>query len=291
MTERLRKWCWWGAIGWLLALSGMMLAGGGRGVPVRRIVSMAPALTEICFAVGAGDRLVGVTDFCTYPPAAALLPRAGGFLNPNLERILTLQPDLVLLVPDERELKGQLDNLGVPTLVVPVYTMEDIFRAIVSVGTAAGCEPGGRAVAAALKEALGKLSREIPAAPRPGVMLVVGRNFGELANIYAAGRRTFLNELLEFAGGRNVYEGSLVYPTLSMEGIAALAPEVIIELYPGLGMSAAQKKALAGDWNRVPFLPAVRDRRVFVLDDSYLSIPGPRLVEIVKRFKTCLWSR
>lgn len=254
----------------------------------RRVVCMAPAFTEICFALGHGDAVAGVTDYCDFPDAARRLPRVGGFLNPNLEAIIRLAPDLVLLVPEEAELAQRLGALGIRAEVLSLYTLADIERAMRVVARRLGDPAAGEALARSWRRELQAVARERSADAAPRVMVVVGRNPASLNNVFVAGPKTFLGELVQLAGGRNVYQGKVRYPSLSLEGIAHADPEVIVEMYPGMKLDAAQMAALARDWDRLPALAAVRSRRVHVLDDAYLAIPGPRAVAIARALRECM---
>ena len=257
----------------------------------RRVVCMAPAFTEICFALGHGDAVAGVTDYCDFPDAARRLPRVGGFLNPNLEAIIRIAPDLVLLVPEEAELAQRLGALGIRAEVLSLYTLADIERAMRVVARRLGDPAAGEALARTWRRELQAVARERSAGAAPRVMVVVGRNPASLNNVFVAGPKTFLGELVQLAGGRNVYQGKVRYPSLSLEGIAHADPEVIVEMYPGMKLDAAQMAALARDWDRLPALAAVRSRRVHVLDDAYLAIPGPRAVAIARALRECMAGR
>lgn len=254
----------------------------------RRVVCLAPAFTEICFSLGKGDHVVGVTDFCDFPPEAAERTRVGGFLNPRRETIVGLRPDLVLAVPEETELAGQLRQLGIRSEILPLYRLADIDRAIRQVAGWLGDSAAGDRLAGTLTAELAGLRKADAAARPPKVLLVVGRNWGELSNIYVAAPDTFLGELLEAAGGRNAYTGRIRYPSLSLEGITRMDPEIILELYPGQHLGDGQKAALRRDWDRLPAVTAVRKGRIVVLDESYLAIPGPRVAQSVRKIRQCL---
>lgn len=254
----------------------------------RRVVCMAPAFTEICFALGHGDAVAGVTDYCDFPDAARRRPRVGGFLNPNLEAIIRLAPDLVLLVPEEAELAQRLGALGIRAEVLSLYTLADIERAMRVIAEWLGDPAAGAALARSWRRELQAVAREGPAVAAPRVMVVVGRNPSSLNNVFVAGPETFIGELVQLAGGRNVYRGKVRYPSLSLEGIAHADPEVIVEMYPGMKLDTAQMAALARDWDRLPALAAVRSRRVHVLADAYLAIPGPRAVAIARTLRECM---
>ncbi|MBP7865341.1 MAG: ABC transporter substrate-binding protein [Acidobacteria bacterium] len=248
---------------------------------------MAPAYSEICFALGRGDAVVGVTDFCVFPPEVTRAARVGGFLNPDLEKIAHLRPDLVLTAPEQGQLRQNLEALGLRTRTLPVYSVADIFAAVEAVGKELGAEEAARRLSATLRDATAP--RPLPPGVRPPrTLLVVGRNPGELSGIFVAGPGTFLSEVLGRAGGANVCPEGILYPTLSLEGIASLDPEVILELRPGEGLTEARRAALVADWDRMPFLRAVKSRRVFVLTEDWVDIPGPRVVQTLRLFHRLL---
>lgn len=279
----------WAAPVLILAVSAALVtAAEPAPTAARRVVCLAPAFTEICFALGKGDRVVGVTDFCDYPPEATERTRVGGFLNPRRETIVGLRPDLVLAVPEETELAGQLRELGIRSEILPLYRLADIDRAIRKVADLLGDPAAGDRLAGAVATELAALRKSDATARPPRVLLVVGRNWGELSNIYVAAPDTFLGELLDAAGGRNAYTGKIRYPSLSLEGISRLDPEIILELYPGQHLGDEQKAALRHDWDRLPAITAVRKGRIVILDDSYLAIPGPRVAQSVKKIRQCL---
>jgi iron complex transport system substrate-binding protein len=272
----------------MLAGAAALSAAAPSPAGARRVVCLAPAFTELCFALGLGDRVVGVTDFCDYPPEAARRTRVGGFLNPRRETIVSLRPDLVLAVPEETELAEQLRQLDIRSEVLPLYRLADIDRAIRAVAGWLGDPAAGERLAGQVSAELAGLRPSGGGAKSPRVLLVVGRNWGELANIYVAGPDTFLGELLEVAGGRNAYTGKIRYPSLSLEGISRLDPEVILELYPGQHLGVDQKASLRHDWDRLPGIAAVRRGRIAILDDAYLAIPGPRVAGSVRKIRQCL---
>jgi iron complex transport system substrate-binding protein len=282
-----------GIVIWLCLLA---LAGSGWGAgPVepetapRRVIPLAPALTEICFALGFGERVVGVTDFCRFPPAATERPSVGGFLNPNLEKMVALRPDLVLLVPEEKPVGEQLARLDINTLEVPLYRIADTRAAMVAIAAALGDRKRGERLARGFQDRLDRVIRQAPAADPPQTLLVVGRDSGGLGNIYAAGRRTFLSELLTLAGGRNACPSDIRYPDLSLEGIVVMNPAVIIEFWSGIGLNDGQRQQLKADWSRLPGVAAVEAGRIYILDDAALTIPGPRIPAAVERIQRCLF--
>jgi len=242
-----------------------------RGVPAR-VISLAPNLTEVLFALGAGGRVVGVTRYDDHPPEVLSLPRVGGFTDPSLEAILALRPDLVLCVPNagNRQTMETVGRLGVPVLVLPAETLEDVFLAISTLGNALDRRPAAAALAADMRRRVAAVQARVRGRTRPAVLLVYGHR-----PLIGAGAQTFADALIELAGGRNVLAGSAIrYPSLPMEEVLRLAPEVILDA----SMSAPASDAALAGWARFSVLPAVRDRRIHVVDSALWFRPGPRIV-------------
>ena len=245
----------------------------------RRVVSLAPSLTECVYAVGAGDRLVGVSSFCTYPEEATSLPRIGGYTDTNYERIYTLQPDLVVLLPEHADARARLQALDIPYLQVDTFTIHDILATLRTFGEAFGTEEMAQRVADDLEERISAIRTATQDAPKRAVLVSIGRGNDNLAQVYAAGRGTLYDEMLEIAGASNVYGGSLEYAPISRESIMRLNPETIIDLLPDLekrGGKTAQQAT--HDWDFLPGVAAVKNGQVHVFTDEYVCIPGPRFI-------------
>ena len=258
-----------------------------RGAPVpaaRRIVSLAPSLTETLFALGLGDRVVGVDDYSVWPAAARAKARIGGLFDPNLEKIVSLRPDLALLLPSEHDVAAKLRGLGIASLIVPVETLADVERSFVAIARRCGVAPAGERLAASWRGEL---------APRPvpgalAVMLSVGRQPGRLTGILAAARGTFLDELLVRLGAVNVFaDAATRYPQVGLEEVVARAPRVILELRSDPAPPALAA-ALVHDWRQLPTVPAVREGRIFVIAGDYALVPGPRLPLLYRDMRQAL---
>jgi iron complex transport system substrate-binding protein len=262
-------------------------AGAPAPAAARRIVSLAPSLTETLFALGLGDRVVGVDDYSVWPATAAAKPRIGGLFNPNLEKIVTLHPDLALLLPSEHDVAAKLRGLGVASLIVPVETLADVERSFVAIARRCGVAPAGERLAASWRAALAP--RPVPGAGGGlAVMLSVGRQPGRLTGILAAARGTFLDELLVRLGAVNVFaDAATRYPQVGLEEVVARAPRVILELRSDPAPPALAA-ALVHDWRQLPTVPAVRDRRIFVIAGDYVLVPGPRLPLLYRDMRQAL---
>jgi len=251
-----------------------------RGVAVqlasapRRVVSLAPNLTEIVFLLGQEERLVGVTRYCNYPPRAALLPRIGGIVDPDVERIVAAAPDLVLCTTDgnPRERVGVLEEMGIPCFAAGPQNMAAVFETIEKIGEILGVPERGRKEANALRARAERVSRE-KRSPSPRVLFVVSTS-----PVIAAGNGTFLDEIVRIAGGRNVaapFAGR--YPRLSVEDLIRAGPDVILVA----AMSGVEE--FSPDVTRWGEVPAFREGDVFSLDGDLVTRPGPRMVAALER--------
>ena len=255
----------------------------GPAVP-QRIVALAPNLSETLFALGLGDRVVGVGDYSTWPPEAAAKPRLGGLFDANLERIVSLKPDLAVLLPSEKDLAAKLRPLGVEVLTIPNETLADVERSFTTVAERCGVPEVGARLAAEWRAGLAP--HPIPGRPR--VVLSVGRQEGRLADVLVAGPDTFYQELLDRLGAENVFADAPVrYPKVSLEELVARAPDVILELRAE-EVPPESARLLVRDWNQLADIPAVRNGRVRILSGDWTAIPGPRLPKLYAELRKAL---
>lgn len=292
LTAALAVLCFSGAIRSAGSAGGFPLAmDDDRGVtvrrtaPPRRVVSLAPSLTEIVFLLGREEVLAGVTRFCNFPPAASSLPRIGGVTDPDVERIVALSPDLVLCTTDgnPREKVAALEGMGIPCFAVAPQDLPAVLATIERVGALLGRADRGRAEAAALRRRMERVRVAAggKAGAGPLAMFVVSTS-----PIIAAGNGTFMDELLRLAGARNAasrFSGR--YPRLSVEDLVAARPEVIF--VAGMAGVARFPAEVAG-WKEVP---AFRDGAVVTLDGDVVTRPGPRLVTALEEIADALARR
>jgi iron complex transport system substrate-binding protein len=243
----------------------------------RRIVSLAPSVTEVLFEAGVGPRVVGVTSYCSFPREALVLPKVGGYLTPSYEALLALNPDLVVTLPEHADLEPRLTALGLPILRVDHRSLEGIVRSIEQVGERCGAADNARTAADALRHRLAVLER-MAASPRPRVLICFGRA-DDFRRLTAAAPGTIHDDLITRAGGANVLTSSAIaYPVLSAEGVMRLDPDVIIEF----SSAAVDASALRRQWDRLNALKAVTSQRVYVFTGPMLSVPGPRFVRFAE---------
>jgi iron complex transport system substrate-binding protein len=245
----------------------------------QRIISIIPAVTEMLFAIGAGPQVVAVGSFDEYPPEVQKLERVGALLDPDLERILALKPDLVIVYTSQTDLQKQLDRAGVSTFRYEHGRLDDVMSTIRALGARVGHREEAERTARDIESELAALSRKLAGQPRPKTLLVIGRDASALRGIYASGGVGFLHDMLTIAGGDNVFAD---VPRQSVQAttelILARRPEVIIELRAG-EIPADDKKKEIDSWKVLASVPAVRDGRVFLLTDQRTVVPGPRIAQ------------
>jgi iron complex transport system substrate-binding protein len=264
----------------------LVAAALGLGAPPQRIVSTAPSVTEMLYALGLGDRVVGVTTFCHYPPEAAKKPKIGEYLHPSLETIAALRPDLVVSEVSGVRRSENLAALHLNVLEIDDGTLAGIYDSIRRIGRAAGVPARADEVCAGMRAQLDAIRARVAGLPRRRALFLVGRTPGRIEELVAAGRASHLNELLEIAGGENVFRDSIAaYGRIPLEELLARNPEVIVdmgEMTETVGVTEAQKRAVVALWNRYPALAAVRQHRVYAVASDIFVVPGPRVVDAAR---------
>lgn len=255
----------------------------------RRIVSLVPAVTEMLFAIGAGPRMVGVSSFDTYPPEVAALPRVGALLDPDLERIISLKPDLVVISETHTELRAQLSRAGIATFAYALGDLGNVARTIRALGAATGFEWQASLVSKTIESRLDAVREQVAGQPKVRTLLVFGRQPESLREIYVSGGVGFLHDLVELAGGANVFGGvkrEAVQATT--ETILSSAPDAIVELRYGRSFTPEQLARERLSWNRLSAVPAVRRGRIYILVGDELVVPGPRVADTAERIARVL---
>jgi iron complex transport system substrate-binding protein len=244
-----------------------------------RIVCIIPAVTEMLFAIGAGPQVVAVGTFDQYPPDVKPLPRVGALLDPDLERILSLRPDLVIVYESQTDFRRQLERASIPTFVYKHAGLADITETITQLGSRVGHAAEAATVVKAIDDRLREIRGRVEGRPRPSTLLVFGRDAMALRGIYASGGVGFLHDMVAAAGGINVFadvKKQSVQATTEL--ILARRPQAIVELRSG-DMSPEQQLKELALWRRLPGVPAVRSGRIVMITDPRTVIPGPRVAE------------
>jgi len=254
-----------------------------------RIVSLVPATTEMLFAMGAGDRLAGVSNYDRFPPEVARLPRVGGLLDPNVERLLALKPDLVIVYGTQTDLQRQLERANIPIFPYVHRGLPDITDTMRALGERIGAKAAADAAAARIEQQLAVIRARVAGLSRPKTLLVFGREQGTLRHIDASAGYGFLHDLLELAGGADAL-GDLHQQSVDMstEMILTRAPDVILELHYGDSLKPDRIDAERRVWNALGSVPAVKNNHVYLLIGDEFVVPGPRIVIAAERFARTL---
>ncbi len=238
----------------------------------RRIISLAPAVTEALYAVGAGKQVVGVTRFCNYPPEAKSKTIVGDMLNPNLEVVVSLRPDVVVVSMEgnRKETFLQLQDVNIPVFVTNPRDIDGVMDMLLDLGDLTHHRPIAQRLVDSLRR---RMSNIRPLDPRPEVLMLVS-----IQPLMAVGGKTFLGKIILAAGGNNVADelpGS--YPTLNREGLLDLNPDVIL-LPDDLGLSRQRLKEEFPEWIQ---LAALQNERIYFVNADIFQRPGPRIVQAV----------
>ncbi len=248
----------------------------------QRVISTSPAITEILFALGAGERVVGVTDYCSFPKKACLLPSIGGPLNPSTETWIALKPDLIIVQEDSVVINKHATILKIPILKVSVNNLENILTSIQAIANTMQVSKRGHQLVDKINAEIEQYRTRLrKLKPRQVLMLLSDTN-DPSRDLYAVGRDTFLNELLSIAGGENILPDTMAtYPKISKEFIIAKSPEIIIEIGPKSNLSSDGILDRKKTWGKYPTLNAVKNNNLYFIGADYILIPGPRLLNIL----------
>ncbi len=238
-----------------------------------RIVSLAPSITEILFAIGSSEQIVGVTEFCDYPPEAKQKPKVG-YSRPNIESILALQPDLVMAPRAflRADLLAKLEQLKVPTFVVDPESFEEISGRIQTLGRILDRSAAADAMAMAMRERVAGIRRKMESLPRVRVLYVLNSQ-----PLITVGPGSFIHQVIGLAGGSNIAARATVpYPHLDMEAVLKEDPQIIV--FP-IGKAEGIPPGEQQLWQRWTSLSAIKQGRLHQIPADLLNRPGPRIVE------------
>lgn len=247
------------------------------------IITLAPHLTETAFALGQGPRVIAVGSFCDYPPEIASLPKVGGYLDPDLERITMLSPEL-LIIPGKHDKVAAYAKLHhMATLSVDMDSLATIDSGIAEIGRALQCVEAANALRARIHEELESVRESVAEMPRKKVLIVTGRTDHNLNALFTANGKSFVSQVVEVAGGDNIFrDAPEVYFEASKEKVVLDAPDVILEFHAGERLTQEERAAYVADWARLPSLPAVKEGRICVILEPHALRPGPRVAEVAR---------
>lgn len=256
--------------------------------PPKRIISTAPSITEMLYAVGLGDRVVGDTTYCHYPPDARKKPKIGTYTEPNLELIAAMKPDLVIIQTNPINLAARLTALRLNVLEVRHDTVDDVYVSMQRIADAGGVSAQGRAVIDRMKRQLADIRARTAPLPKRRMLFIVGRAPNTLEDLIAVGRASYLNGIIEIAGGANIFKDAVApYPKVGMEDVLARNPEVIVDMgdmSQTEGVTEEHKRAVVALWDQYHPLAAVKQHRVVAVASDIFTVPGPRMVDAARAF-------
>lgn len=255
-----------------------------------RIISLAPNITEIIYALKGEAFLVGVSDFCNYPPEAKLKESVGGLLNPNLEKITALKPDLILATESYSDLLTRFESTTFKIILLPEKTVSDVFTSVDSIGVITGLNSNAKILHEAIKDSLDKYSKKDDEKV-PNAILVLGRDAGSARNIGISGPGAFIDELWRFVGGKNTFaDMSGSYVQLNKEYLLKRNPDIIIEFKANKNWTLDKIEANKKEWRDLSKLSAVQSGNIYIIPGNDYVIPGPRIYMLAKEYRQIIKS-
>jgi iron complex transport system substrate-binding protein len=247
----------------------------------KRIISLAPHITEIIYAIGAENELVAVTDFCRYPDEAKNKEKIGGLLNPNIEKMLRLKPTHLFGVPAHEKLNQELQKFDLGVIMIPNETIADMLHSIEEVGKKTDHEDEAKQLITNIGDSLALLKAE---GHSLRAMLIVGREEGTLRNVTVTGSGTFIDEMWQLVGGKNIFSDlPSRYGNITLEEIFRRNPDIIIE-FDIEGAHDVIKQEPAREWDIFKNIKAIRNKNLFLIRGTHTLIPGPRMVLLAEDF-------
>ena len=272
----------------LACLAAAAAAGHVHAQAPRRIVSTAPSITELLYALGLGDRVVGVDRFSRYPPEALRKAKIGDYANPNLEAIAALRPDLVIIPVNPVKLAERLAVLRLKTLEIDQENLAKLYASFRVIGQATGTVAQAAKLEADVRTRLEAVRARAAPLKKTRMMFVVGRTPNRLDGLIVVGQASYLNEVLALAGGENVFRDAVAsYPGVSLEEVLARNPDVIVDMgdmSDTVGVTDEHKREVIGLWERLSSVAAVKQHRVYAVASDVYVEPGPRVVDAAQAF-------
>ena len=258
----------------------------------QRIVSTAPSITELLYALGLGDRIVGVDRFSRYPPEVLRKQKIGDYANPNLEVIASLRPDLVMIPTNPVKLAERLGTLRLKVLEIDQEGIAKLYDSFRIVGQATGTVEQAAKLTSSVRGQLDAIRTRAAPLKRTRMMFVVGRTPNRLDGLIVVGQASYLNEIIALAGGENVFRDAVAsYPAVSLEEVLARNPDVIVDMgdmADTVGVTDEHKREVTSLWERLTNVAAVKQHRVYAVASDVYVVPGPRVVEAAKAFLAML---
>ena len=270
------------------ALVLILLAAVAYGQPAQRIVSTAPSITELLYALGLGDRVVGVDRYSRYPVEALRKPKIGDYANPNLEAIAALRPDLVIIPTNPVKLADKLGLLRLKVIELDQESIAKLYDSFRIVGQATGATAQAAKLTSTVRTQLEAVRARAAPLRKTRMMFVVGRTPNRLDGLIVVGQASYLNEIITLAGGENVFRDAVAsYPGVSLEEVLARNPDVIVDMgdmADTVGVTEEHKREVTSLWERLASVSAVKQHRVYAVASDIYVVPGPRVVDATQAF-------
>lgn len=248
---------------------------------VEKIVALSPAINEIIFALDAGDKIVGNTEYCRYPQESQRIPKVGSYFSPSLEKILALNPDIVIMQENNAALDDKIRRLGIRTLMVKIDTIDSVKKAILEIATLVHKESKAPPIIKKIETSLSGLKG---ITRNKKILLPIGYHTELSKEIYVAGQNLYFDDIIEASGNINALQSSpKTQPVLNLEKILKTNPDVVIILAPQMREKHLTKEALISPWLKLP-INAAKTKSIFVEEGEYVSIPSDRIVHFIDDF-------
>ncbi len=248
---------------------------------LERIVALSPAINEIIFALGEGDKIVGNTDYCRYPSESNKIQKVGGYFSPSLEKIVALKPDIVIMQENNAAFDEKVRSLGIRSMVVKIDTIDSIKKAINEIGKLLHKEAQGAQIVAKIDRSLRGLKGIVKGKK---ILIPIGYHTELSKDIYIAGQNLYFDDIIEASGNVNAFQSTQKgQPVLNLEKILKLNPDIVIILAPLMGEKRVTKEALIAPWLSLP-INAAKTKSVFVEEGDYAGVPSQRVVRFIDDF-------
>ena len=252
-----------------------------------RIVTLSPSVNEIVFALGYGDKVVGNTEYCKYPKESLAIPKVGGYFSPSLEKILSLNPTLVVMQENNYKMNQKLKQLGINTQIVKVNTLINIKDSILKIGKTLQREESAKEIITNINQELQNI-KNITKDKR--ILIVIGHNTSLASRIFVAGQNLYFDDIINASGNTNALQSQRKgQPILNMENIIACNPDIVILLAHSMKEKGLSRDDLINPWRDLP-VNAGKTDSIYIIDKLYAGIPSDRLVYFLKDFAEILRS-
>jgi len=250
-----------------------------------RIITLSPAINEIVYALGSGSEVVGNTQYCTYPKASQSVPKVGGYFSPSLEKILSLNPSIVIMQPNNTKLAQKLEKLGIKTKIIPIDRLPYIKDAIKELGKLLHKEPQAKHIVAEIDKALEGIKGIVK---DKKILMVIGHNTSLVKQIFVVGQNLYLDDIINASGNTNALQSKRKgQPILNQENIIATNPDIVILLAHSMHQRGLTEYDLKEPWRELP-VNAGKTNDIYIIDKEYSGIPSDRLVLFLHDFKKIL---